>query len=808
MFLTLLAVAGLWLAYQLNLNQTEAGSDSWSPATSMPYALAGPSATLLPNGDVLVAGGYDTLGFPSVLAFRYQTATNTWASAGMMATSRTFHTATPLQNGQILVVGGYTRWRQVASAELYDPASNSWSSAGTMQTARHRHTATLLPDGRVVVVGGAGCDPECANPTSVEVFDPATTTWSSAGSMLAGRSDHTATLLQDGKILVAGGCGYEDCGGLPGAEVYDTLTNTSAVAGNMTIPNRSRHTASLLQNGDVLLVGGFDGAPALASTEIYDPIANTWSIGAVMSDERVSHSATLLPNGEVLVAGGNADSALNSSAELFDSVAGDWTTATNMQDARNIHGAVLLPSGGVFVVGGYGATGLNLATAEIYGGPPPPTPAPATPTYTPTPTPTHDPSVPTPTATTPPSVSAFAMSIDCDVQSTGIQSDCATSSGHYAVDIYLENQGAAAVRLGAWGFEVQSDNTVLNPLVPFTCDPSGLDCNPDFDSQSGTGAWACAPPLPNVDRNVAGDDAQLARSWIQCFNGSGDGQIIPGGATMRLGRVTYTATNGEVALRIAEGSVYDDNFGEMLSCDPAISMPGSCQGADVAVTATCTDDLDCDGVPDTDDNCPTMANSDQANVDANMLLYPAPYLPSMMDLTNPDSDVSGNRCDTDDDNDGISDLDEMVGAACSGISTNPLEDDTDQDRVLDGAECALGTDPTDSTSRPGLDACGPTTDSDADRLTDRLEYCFYGTDTTSSDTDSGTDDSGAPDGCEAASFNLDGVVNVADMGMLAAAIANPAKRHLNLDVNKDGAWNPADQGRVASLISPSGQCTS
>ena len=203
-----------------------------------------------------------------------------------------------------------------------------------------------------------------------------------------------------------------------------------------------------------------------------------------------------------------------------------------------------------------------------------------------------------------------------------------------------------------------------------------------------------------------------------------------------------------------------------------------------------------------------MANPGQENADGNYIDNSPPYAPAVDDKTWPNSDAEGDACDADDDNDGRSDTDEAPGSGCAGAVTNPLFRDTDGDRFLDGAECALSTDPTSAVSKPAatLVACGPAGDTDSDKISDRIEFCYYGTNPANSDTDGDKALDGAKDGCEAASFNVDRIVNVADMGMLATAISNPAFRIVNLDVNKDGVWNPADQGIVASFISPAGQC--
>jgi hypothetical protein len=181
-----------------------------------------PTATLLPNGKVLVAGGGSGgNGEAGALASAelYDPATNSWSSAGSMAAGREHHTATLLPSGKVLIAGGYSPGAggAVASAELYDPATNSWSSVGSMAGARFASTATLLPGGNVLVAGGQLAGSPLA---SAELYDPATNSWTSAGSMAAGREEHTATLLPSGTVLIAGGDDAATPVVLASAELY------------------------------------------------------------------------------------------------------------------------------------------------------------------------------------------------------------------------------------------------------------------------------------------------------------------------------------------------------------------------------------------------------------------------------------------------------------------------------------------------------------------------------------------------------------------------------------------------------------
>jgi N-acetylneuraminic acid mutarotase len=288
-------------------------TNTWSPAASMATARDSSTATLLPSGKVLVAGGS---GFAGILssAELYDPAGNSWSSAGSMAIPRDEATATLLPSGKVLVAGGASHYdccTAVASAELYDPATNSWSPAASMATARYGQTATLLPNGKVLVAGGAAATAALA---SAELYDPATNTWSSAGSMASPRAYATATLLPSGKVLVAGGYGrFGD--DVPSAELYDPATNRWSSAGRMAT-GRDTATATLLPSGQVLVAGGEAASESLASAELYDPATNTWSSAGSMAMARRLHTATLLPSGQVLVAGG-LDGGFDPSAELY-----------------------------------------------------------------------------------------------------------------------------------------------------------------------------------------------------------------------------------------------------------------------------------------------------------------------------------------------------------------------------------------------------------------------------------------------------------------------------------------------------------
>lgn len=346
--------------------------NTWVATGPMGIARSGQTATLLPSGKVLVAGG------GTASAELYNPATRTFSPAGHMSGPRTDATATLLANGKVLVAGGLLRGKQqLASADLYDPVAGTWSRTGSMHVARSGQTATLLPDGKVLVAGG-GCNGkgffQCtpgiygSSQSSAELYNPATGTWTLTGGMSTGRQYQTATLLTDGKVLVAGGRAYCDdgiCVDTSSAELYNPATGTWAATGSMNAA-REQHTATLLPNGQVLAAGGqnvsgISGFTTPKTAELYNPATGKWARAASMAVAHVGQTATLLRNGWVLVAGGHT-----SAAEIYEPARGLWVSPGAMTTVRTRQTATLLPGGQVLVTGGDGPDGQPLTTAEEF----------------------------------------------------------------------------------------------------------------------------------------------------------------------------------------------------------------------------------------------------------------------------------------------------------------------------------------------------------------------------------------------------------------------------------------------------------
>jgi hypothetical protein len=332
------------------------------------------TATRLADGRVLVAGGFDAGDLPLASASLFDPTTGTFKPTGSMATARGLDTATLLADGRILIAGGGpANWVHpgpyLASAELYDPKTGTFSPTGSLPTPLEDHTATLLADGRVLITGGNDVGDHAV--ASAELYNPKTGTFSPTGSMATARAFHTATLLADGRVLIAGGdpAAWGSSGGpmLASAELYDPKTGTFSATGTMT-GARAYDAATLLSDGRVLVAGGGIGGTDLASAEIFDPKTGTFTATGPMTVARIYTTATLLANGRVLVTGGGGDYTNRlflASAEIFDPKTGTFSATGPMTEARTYHQATLLADGRVLVTGGYGAQ-APLASAEIY----------------------------------------------------------------------------------------------------------------------------------------------------------------------------------------------------------------------------------------------------------------------------------------------------------------------------------------------------------------------------------------------------------------------------------------------------------
>ncbi|MER7952464.1 kelch repeat-containing protein [Streptomyces sp. NPDC096079] len=301
---------------------------AWSAAGPLPWERvlngATSSAVRLADGRVLIAGGADAALTAQDGTALFDPRDGAWSPGRPLAAARRMHSTTLLADGRVLVTGGHTGpnafpSRPLATAEVYDPGTGDWSPAGELREARYGHSATLLPDGRVLVAGGAGRRSAASERSlySAELFDPLLPGWTKAGDMTDARSFHPAVPLPDGRVLVAGGW--------------------------------------------VVTRRDWRGGTALAYAECYDPATDTWTPTGGLSAPRSGHELTALADGSVLATGGGgavgADGRLDpystATTERWDPAAGGrWTPEGDMPCGRTQHRAVRLATGEVLVAGG------------------------------------------------------------------------------------------------------------------------------------------------------------------------------------------------------------------------------------------------------------------------------------------------------------------------------------------------------------------------------------------------------------------------------------------------------------------------
>jgi len=298
---------------------------TWSTQTPGIATVSNGAAIGLSEGATSVTASIGSVSAGAVVAV----STDTWTAAPPMLTERVSgHSATLLADGRLLVAGGVKSAGGTAAADLFDPATSTWTAAAPMGTMRSSHTATRLPDGRVLVTGGSTVSTSTSqgyvNNASAEIYDPVANTWTATPPMSVARSHHTATLLADGKVLVVGG---ENATYLveATAELYDPATNAWTSPRAQPLAARSQHTATLLASGKVLVAGGFDIVAGLltplVSAELYDPVL-------VTTTTVVNGVTTTTATGQ------------------------DFTAAAPLAFARNGHSATRLADGRVVVAGG------------------------------------------------------------------------------------------------------------------------------------------------------------------------------------------------------------------------------------------------------------------------------------------------------------------------------------------------------------------------------------------------------------------------------------------------------------------------
>ncbi|MEU9144235.1 kelch repeat-containing protein [Streptomyces sp. NPDC048349] len=300
-----------------------------------------------------------------------------WAHAGELPWERNLFgaesSAVRLADGRVLIAGGGDdRLTAQDGAALFDPRTGVWTGAAPLREARRMHSTTVLADGRVLVVGG--CGGPARHPVvaldSAEVYDPVGRSWSDAGRMGQARCGHSATLLRDGRVLVAGGAAARSPDSeraLASAEVFDPQSGRWTPTGPM-LDARAHHPAAALPDGAVLVAGGWAatrrdwrGGAGLAYCERYDPATGRWTATGGFAAARTGHRLTALADGTVLATGGGdpdagtqgrPDPYSRATAERYDPATGAWSREADMPWGRSLHQAVRLPTGEVLVVGG------------------------------------------------------------------------------------------------------------------------------------------------------------------------------------------------------------------------------------------------------------------------------------------------------------------------------------------------------------------------------------------------------------------------------------------------------------------------
>lgn len=339
-------------------------------AGPMQQARALATATLLPDGTVLVAGGRNN-GQALSSAEIFDPSTSTFHPTGSMTTARAGATAQPLPDGRVLVIGGEPIGAPLTT-DIYDPAKGTFAAGPSLTTSLDATVSVLLPDGRIFITGlagGAGCGAgagSCSAP--VEIYDPASGRLAADGALQIARSGETATALDNGKVLIFNGWSINTSATTPSQtyEIYDPASGTSTLLTANTIPVFGQ-TAVKLHDGTVLICGGGSHNTGFNDVcELFDPTAGTvaYTTGQ-MSTGRNLARAELLGDGRVLIAGGNQTPP---DAEIYDPHLGTFTSAGNFNTSRDQFAAALLADGSVLAAGGYAPTsnGAALASAEVF----------------------------------------------------------------------------------------------------------------------------------------------------------------------------------------------------------------------------------------------------------------------------------------------------------------------------------------------------------------------------------------------------------------------------------------------------------
>ena len=352
--------------YNIVVTVTDSGSPPLQSSATYGIVIVPPPAPVIQSTPAPSAGALNLpYSFDFIIASGGQPPF-TWSESGPLPAGMVFNSGgtlsgTPTTSGPFpvtVMVHDTLGQNAIPDNFVLQIVAHGFAVTGSMAAVRDAHTATLLNNGKVLVAGGIGATGEAV--ATAELFDPASGTFASTGSLATARSVHTATLLADGRVLIAGG-------GTANSEIYDPASASFTPTASMST-TRSFQTATLLSDGKVLVTGGSDtnGNPIVIA-ELYDPDAGTFTTVGDMVAARFGHTATLLNNGNVLLSGGTGKGSVSlATAELFDPASATFTATGTMASARYAHTATLLSNGSVVVTGGFDGSSIVLATAEVF----------------------------------------------------------------------------------------------------------------------------------------------------------------------------------------------------------------------------------------------------------------------------------------------------------------------------------------------------------------------------------------------------------------------------------------------------------
>ena len=334
----------------VNISPQDYGN--WTSVSPMNLDRADFASIVLPNGNVLVTGGqsYSTNTITNTSEI-YNYKIDTWSYVASMNVPRFVHQLVLLDSNRVLAIGGFKK----KSCEIYFINENVWQMTDSLRVVRYfGWTASLLNNGEVLVAGGFVVSndlKEIYSLNNVEIYEPTLNKWRETDSLKIGRAFHTATLLNNGKLLIIGGETNEGVE-LKDSEIFDPIIEKWTVVDSINTA-RYNHSSILLSNGNVLISGGLNytnpTSPWLKSCEVYEPTKNKWETVASMDYTRDAHSSIILNNGYILLTGGQKG---NDTWELYDPILFKNIYSDNFPVVQGSQRIEKLPNGGVISMGG------------------------------------------------------------------------------------------------------------------------------------------------------------------------------------------------------------------------------------------------------------------------------------------------------------------------------------------------------------------------------------------------------------------------------------------------------------------------